>query len=134
MHIRDGAALLLHAEPAYTIAETRAGPFALLVSLSPEGNAYGTAYVDDGISSPPGPGTTLTFEVGSGQLRVKAEGTFDVEQKLREITVLGVNKKPTKVFLRGRAIKSWSFIEVAEELMISGVDGDLNRPLSVTWL
>ncbi|KAF7966062.1 hypothetical protein HWV62_40232 [Athelia sp. TMB] len=134
VHIRDGAALLLHADPAYTIAETRAGPFALLVSLSPNGDAYGTAYVDDGISSPPGPGTTLTFEVGSGQLRIKAEGSFGVEQKLREITILGVNKKPTKVFLRGRAIKSWSFIEVSEELMLTGVDGDLNRPLSVTWL
>ena len=48
MHIRDGSALLLHAAPAYTIHDTRAGPYSLLVSQAADGYAFGTAYLDDG--------------------------------------------------------------------------------------
>ncbi len=63
VHIRDGAALLLHSSPAYTVEETRQGPFSLLVSLSSAGEAFGTAFLDDGVSFPPGPSTTVTFNV-----------------------------------------------------------------------
>ena len=61
VHIGDNSALLLHQEPGYTTYETREGPYALLVSLNVAGTAFGTAYVDDGISFPPGPSLCLTF-------------------------------------------------------------------------
>src|ERR1700733_4006377 len=43
VHVRDGSAILLHAVPAYTIEETQQGPFSLLVSLSADSQAFGTA-------------------------------------------------------------------------------------------
>jgi hypothetical protein len=55
VHVRDGAAILLHAAPAYTVAETRRGPFELLVTQAADGVAMGEAYVDDGESVPPTP-------------------------------------------------------------------------------
>jgi alpha-glucosidase len=55
VHVRDGAAIPLHAAPACTVAETRRGPFELLVVQAPDGVAMGEAYVDNGESAPPTP-------------------------------------------------------------------------------
>lgn len=134
VHIRDGSAILLHAQPAYTIAETREGPYSLLISLSAEGQAFGTAYIDDGISSPPGPNKILTFTVAKGQARISVDGPFDVVPRLQQVTVLGVDRKPSKVFLQGKSIKDWKYIEKTEELIASDLDGDLNKSLSLVWL
>lgn len=60
VHIRSGSVILLHAEPAYTLTETREGPYALLVSLDGKGYAQGVAKVDDGISQP---GTLSPFSM-----------------------------------------------------------------------
>ncbi|EEB88561.1 hypothetical protein MPER_13542, partial [Moniliophthora perniciosa FA553] len=54
----------------YTIEETRQGPFSLLVSLSQSGDAFGSSYLDDGLSSPPGPNTTITFMVSNKELNI----------------------------------------------------------------
>jgi alpha-glucosidase (family GH31 glycosyl hydrolase) len=64
VHIQDNSALLLYQEPGYTIYEIREGFYSLLVSLNTAGTAFGTAYVDDGISFPPGPSRSLTFQAG----------------------------------------------------------------------
>ena len=66
VHIRDGSILLLHQEPAYTIYETREGPYSLLVSLNTAGTASGNAYVDDGESYPPGANRILNFSAWDG--------------------------------------------------------------------
>ena len=88
VHIRDSSALLLHQEPGYTIYETREGPYALLVSLNAAGTAFGTAYVDDCISFPPGPSRSLTFQVADGTLNIESKGEYAIQQKLETITVL----------------------------------------------
>ncbi|EIW75810.1 glycoside hydrolase family 31 protein [Coniophora puteana RWD-64-598 SS2] len=90
VHIRDGSALLLHAKPGYTINETRSGPYELLVSLDKGGNAFGTAYVDDGESSPPGDSRTLSFVAQGGALTISSQGGYDIQQKLESVTVLVV--------------------------------------------
>ncbi|EGN94287.1 glycoside hydrolase family 31 protein [Serpula lacrymans var. lacrymans S7.3] len=133
VHIRDHSALLLHAEPAYTIAETRAGPYALLISLDTAGTAFGNAYVDDGISSPPGPSTVLTFTVANGELNVKSEGAWAIEQMLEEITVLGVQAKPTEVTLGGAPVEGWTYDEGQEGLTFSNISVDLNESSMLAW-
>ncbi|KAJ7680118.1 glycosyl hydrolases family 31-domain-containing protein [Mycena rosella] len=97
VHIRDGAALLLHASPAYTVEETRQGPFALLVAQSPDGSAFGTAYIDDSLSDPPGPSTTVTFQASKDSVTITSKREFEVAQKLVQVTILGVETKPTSV-------------------------------------
>jgi alpha-glucosidase len=132
VHIRDGSAILLHAQPAYTIEETRQGPFSLLVSQSTGGQAFGTAFIDDGVSNPPGPSKTLSFLAEKGQLRIQAEGTFNIKQKLQDITVLGVSK-PTEVTFQGETVKNWIYLEARKKLVVRDINGDLNGPVSFVW-
>jgi alpha-glucosidase len=90
VHIRDSSALLIHANPQYTITQTQQTDYTLLVSQAKDGYAFGTAYLDDGISYPPGPNTTVTFAVSEGQIVIDSKGSYNVEQKLQNVTVLGM--------------------------------------------
>ena len=112
VHVRDGSAILLHSQPAYTIEETRQGPYSLLVSQAADGYAFGTAYIDDGETVPPTPNSTLTFKAREGELTVAHHGTFEIIQKLDTITVLGA-KRPASVKLNGALIKS-QYIEAQQ--------------------
>ena len=132
VHIRDRSAILLHAQPTYTIEQTRQGPFSLLVSLSADGQASGTAFVDDGVSNPPGPSTTLSFTGSEGQLMIQAKGTFDIKQPLQDITVLGV-KRPTKVMFQGETVKNWIHVEAQNKLVVRKINGDLNSLVVLEW-
>ena len=131
VHIRDGAAILLHEEPAYTIAQTREGPYSLLVAQAVDGYAFGTAYIDDGETVPPTPNSTLTFKAREGELTVAHHGTFEITQKLDTITVLGA-KRPASVKLNGALIKS-QYIEAQQKLVVQGLSIDLNNPIALTW-
>ncbi|KAG2343401.1 glycoside hydrolase family 31 protein [Suillus weaverae] len=132
VHIRDNSALLLHQEPGYTIYETREGPYSLLVSLNAAGTAFGTAYVDDGISFPPGPSRSLTFEAAEGTLKIASKGEYAILQKLETITVLGV-QMPTQVSFQGSLVKGWTYKEATEELVVLNTSVDLNGQATLVW-
>ena len=51
VHIRAGSVLLVHNKSAYTLTETKAGSYGLIVSLDDEGNAEGEAVIDDGLTN-----------------------------------------------------------------------------------
>ncbi|KII83963.1 glycoside hydrolase family 31 protein [Plicaturopsis crispa FD-325 SS-3] len=133
-HIRDSSAILTHAKPAYTIEETRQGPYSLLVSQASDGHAFGTAYIDDGVSNPPGPSKTLSFSVTTGQVKIAAKGAYDVKQKLQDITILGT-KSPTEVKVGGKSLSKdgWEYIEAQEKLVVKNVNLDLNDDTTVSW-
>ncbi len=145
VHIRDGSALLLHQSPAYTTTETRQGPFSLLVSLAADGYAFGTAYLDDGISYPPGPSTTLTIRTdvtsthaatnAEGEVSVRPEGTFSITSKLEQVTILGVGHKPGEVIVNGKEIggDGWEYLDAQQKLVVSNADADLNEGVTVSW-
>ncbi|KJA17650.1 glycoside hydrolase family 31 protein [Hypholoma sublateritium FD-334 SS-4] len=133
VHIRDGSAILLHAEPAYTIEETRQGPYSLLVSQTTQGLAHGTAYVDDGISSPPGPSRTLTFAATKNQVSITGAGGFHIASKLQDVTVLGVGVKPATVLLNGKRVGNWTYAAQQHELVAHTLSADLNQPLTLQW-
>ncbi|KAI9066533.1 glycoside hydrolase family 31 protein [Trametes sanguinea] len=134
VHIRDGSALLLHAQPVYTTTETRAGPYSLLVSQAADGYAFGTAYIDDGETVPPTPNTTLEFKARKGGLSISSRGNFDVKQKLETVTVLGAaTAKPREVKVNGKKVESWEFDEGLERLVVKDLNIDLNESTSLTW-
>lgn len=134
VHVRDGSAILLHAQPAYTVAETRQGPYSLLVSLTTDGYAFGTAYIDDGESLPPTPNTTVTFTAKKNELYIIAHGSFDVTQKLDTITVLGVGQNiPTSVTLQSKQHVDWEFSREKNRLSITGLDLDINANTTISW-
>ncbi|KAI0756205.1 glycosyl hydrolases family 31-domain-containing protein [Daedaleopsis nitida] len=136
VHVRDGAAILLHAQPGYTTTETRAGPYALLVALDKHGHASGTAYVDDGESVPPTPSTTLAFAARGGALSVSSVGNFAIAQKLDTITVLGVgSERPHAIKANGAAVKEGQveFDARVGKVVLKGLGLDLNKGVSVSW-
>jgi len=133
VHIRDGSAILLHARPGYTIEETRQGPFSLLVSQSANGRGSGSAYIDDGVSFPPGSSRTLTFSVTKGQVLIKGQGSFQVQQRLTEITVLGVSPKPKVVSLNGKKIEGWQYVAAQKKLVAQKLEANLNGPVTLQW-
>ncbi|KAJ7183712.1 glycosyl hydrolases family 31-domain-containing protein [Mycena filopes] len=132
VHVRDGAALLLHAAPAYTVEETRQGAFALLVTQAADGYAFGTTYLDDGISDPPGPSTTVTVHASKGSVKISSAGKFHVAQKLAEVTILGVTKKPAAVTVGGKAVKS-TYESAQQKVVLSGLSVDLNAGAAIAW-
>lgn len=134
VHIRDGSAILLHSKPAYTIAETRRGPYSLLISLSTSHEAAGTAYVDDGESIPPTPNKTLSFRASQRGASILSQGSFHIEQKLDSVTVLGITKKPGKVEVQGKPITNFGYDGVKGQLLIKNLNVDLNGQVSMQWL
>jgi len=136
VHIRDGSIFLLHSKPSYTITETSQGPYSLLVSLSPTLHAFGTAYIDDGESYPPGSHKTLTFTSTGGELRVSTNGSFHIDQKLELVTILGVPTRPrsVKVLVLGQEVKlsGWQYVSNLHKLVIE-VDIDFNESFLIKW-
>ncbi|KAJ4469268.1 glycoside hydrolase family 31 protein [Lentinula aciculospora] len=139
VHIRGSSALLLHANPGYTTAETREGPFTLLVSLESNNNsnrAFGTAYIDDGVTNPPTESRHLTFSSTADQLHISSRGNFTVRQKLQQITILGVTVKPTQVSVGETnvvGVDSWQFLPELQKLVVSDVSVDLNSAQTISW-
>ena len=134
LHVRDGAAILLHQQPAYTIAETRAGPYALLVHQAEDGYAFGTAYIDDGETVPPTPNTTLTITARRGALTLRSSGDYQIAEQLGEVTVLGVEPTdPQQVMINGALAVNWTFDSALDTLVIHGLNVNLNQDIDVMW-
>lgn len=134
LHIRDGSAILMHAQPAYTIEETRQGPYALLVSQAADGYAFGTAYVDDGETVPPTPNTTLMITARTGGISLYPSGNFHISEPLSNVTVLGVGKHaPGAVSINDEQVIGWNFDTALERLTIGGLNVDLSHSVEISW-
>ncbi|EIN04541.1 hypothetical protein PUNSTDRAFT_47500 [Punctularia strigosozonata HHB-11173 SS5] len=132
VHVRDGAAMLLHAEPGYTTTETREGPYELLVVLTADGHAQGEAYVDDGISVQPTPSKTVKFVASHGKLTVKPEGKYEIAPKLTRVTILGA-PHASSVEVGGKKAAHVSVDAGLQKVVVSGLELDLNRAQTITW-
>ena len=135
VHIRSGAALLLHPTPGYTTTETRASPLGLLISLDKDGHADGSAYLDDGESVPPTPNTTLTISARKGEVVVRPSGDYEIAQVLEKVVVLGAaSERPSFVSINGLVVKQWDFDVSLQRLVISGIEVGLHQsPVVITW-
>jgi alpha-glucosidase len=133
VHVRDGAAILLYANPAYTTFETSQGPFSLLVSQARDGSAFGSSYIDDGDSDPPGPSREVTIKASRNEVRIMGQGSFHVIQHLDEVMVLGVPSRPRSVYINGRDVYTWNYLEKQGKLVASGLAADLNSDVLLQW-
>ncbi|THH14082.1 hypothetical protein EW146_g6217 [Bondarzewia mesenterica] len=140
VHVRSGAAILLHAQPGYTTNETRQGPYSLLISLATDGSAYGTAYIDDGITLPEENGhgiasRTLKFVAHGNGVTVESTGAFKVVQSLAQVTVLGLPNAPRSVSADGKDVQrsAWQYDAGVQRLIISEQVIDLNDGSVIRW-
>ncbi|KAJ6553086.1 glycosyl hydrolases family 31-domain-containing protein [Mycena capillaripes] len=132
VHVRDGAAILLHQTPAYTVEETRHGDFSMLVTQSVDGHAFGTTFIDDGVSDPPGPSTIVTIQAGMDAVNISSSGAFHIVQKLAEVTILGVAQRPAAVLVGGQ-VKNFTYAASQQKLVVSELSVDLNLGTTIEW-
>lgn len=134
--VRSGATLLLHSQPGYTTRASAALPYALLVSLSREGNAYGTALVDDGETETT-QSRTLVFNSHDKTLEISTSGEdlFEIVQPIGVITILGIDRAPKRVRMDGMVIptRKWVFDSAVQRLVVSGLSIDLNGRCAISW-
>jgi alpha-glucosidase len=136
VHVRDGAAILLHKTPGYTIEETRQSEYTLLVHLSSDGDASGKAYLDNGESMPPTPYRELEFTASGGKVQIKTSGEYYVKNKLSEITVLVNGASASSlggVKVDEKKWETFSWDVGKGELVIKGLSLDLNLAKTISW-
>ena len=134
--VRSGAALLLHSQPGYTTRASAALPYALLVSLSRGGNAYGTAVVDDGETETTR-SRTLVFNAHDRALEISTsrEDLFEIVQPISVVTILGIDRAPKRVRMDGTVIptRKWVFDSAVQRLVVSGLSINLNGRCAISW-
>ncbi|KAG8862460.1 hypothetical protein FRB96_001531 [Tulasnella sp. 330] len=134
VHIRGGSAILCSTDPAYTIEDTRQGSYSFIVSLASNGGAFGTAYIDDGESYPPGQNRTLTFLATNGKVIVKSNGDYTVNQRLEIVTLLGITHKPSVMKVNGTPVGGWTYSVGQEKVVLSNAGWDLNEATTtLSW-
>lgn len=140
VHIRSGAVILLHSQPGYTTNETLQSPYTLFVSLSSDGSAFGSTYIDDGTTLPTEnvsvSNRTISFSVTDGTLTITSQGDWQVAQNLDTVTVLGVDGEPSAVSVGCMNLTSQSTYESGlQRLNVSSLGLDLNAegPTVLAW-
>ncbi|ORY27649.1 alpha-glucosidase precursor [Naematelia encephala] len=138
VHIRSGSVLLIHDQPGYTLTETREAGYGVLVVLDGKGYAQGVAKIDDGLSLPVTEQTCLTLTATNWScLNSTASGNYDIPQKLNSITILGLGSAPAdgSITFNGQSVDSTQveYKSKTQELVISGLNGDLNSNWQLKW-
>ncbi|KAK4462202.1 family 31 putative glycoside hydrolase [Cladorrhinum samala] len=98
-------------EPGMTTAEGRKNPWGLIAALDGKGQAKGSLYLDDGESLEPDEVTWVKFTATSTSLTVVPEGNYVDTNALRNATILGVPRVPSKVRLDGEDLDAayWTY-------------------------
>lgn len=67
------------------------------------------------------------FRAEKGKVYAYTTGQFTVQPKLEQITILGVDKKPTQVSFNGKTITNFSYEADKHRLVVTELEGDLNN-------
>jgi alpha-glucosidase len=65
-------------------------------------------------------------------VKISSAGKFHVAQKLAQVTVLGVAKKPTSVSVGGKAVK-FTYASAQQKVVLTGLSVDLNKGATIEW-
>jgi len=132
IHVQGGHIIPMQ-EPGYTIADTRANPFKLLVPLNSSNAASGSLYLDDGESVTNVQISLINYAAASGTLTStvtqSAYGTLPV---LNTVVVLGVAGPINKVTVNGGSISSFNF-STSNVLTISSLSLPMLKPFTISW-
>lgn len=136
VHMRSGSVFLLHRDPAYTIYETKQGPYSLLINLDSNGYATGCVKVDDGSSLPSTGTKSLTLTAENDTLTASAmalDGDYVIPQQLAEIVILGVEKAPSSITANGQMASNVTYDASLQRVTVGGLSVDLNSNFEVSW-
>ncbi|KAF2770213.1 putative alpha-glucosidase [Teratosphaeria nubilosa] len=117
-----GGSILPQQEALYTTAECRNSPWSLIAALSADGSATGEIYIDDGESITPNATMLVELTASNGTLYASSRGLFQDGNALANVTVLGVESKPTVVELNDMTLDSEvSYNDTSKVLSVKGL-------------
>lgn len=121
VYVRGGSVLPMQ-EPGYTTKESRQNPWKLLVALDKRGSASGEVYIDDGESLEPSKTLTVNFSVRKNGLSAKVKGNYKVAQPLANVTIVGVQSKPSGIKLNGKTVSGVTYDGSNKVAYITGLE------------
>jgi alpha-glucosidase len=105
VHIRGGVVLPLRVQSANTTAALRKKDFELVVAPNRSGKAYGSLYMDDGVSIQQQATLDATYIYSGKSLKVTSRGSYNVGGlKYLSVKILGVASAPRSANLNGRNV------------------------------
>ncbi|KAK9766714.1 hypothetical protein K7432_004020 [Basidiobolus ranarum] len=109
LHLRGGH-IITTQEPSITLTQSRKNPFGLLVALDEMDSAKGDLYLDDGESLQVGKEYSSIFYRATSR-GINSNGYFGYQSNgmLKNITILGLKKQPSKVVVNGRLLSTSQF-------------------------
>ncbi|KAG2214664.1 hypothetical protein INT46_005681 [Mucor plumbeus] len=130
IHIRGGA-IIPTKTPKYTVGETYATPYNLVIALDNKNQATGRLYIDDGESLNVKSSSDITFTYKNGQL--KASGKFDYKkaEKIGSITIIG--KAASKLQKAQIGKKSTKLTRGDNDVTLEGVSIDLTKSFNIQF-
>ncbi|KAL7272720.1 hypothetical protein RUND412_004462 [Rhizina undulata] len=133
LHVKGGSILPLRVESGMTTTETRSKGFELLVAPDANGAAYGTLYLDDGVSLEQKAVSNIKFVYSHTNLVAKGEFGFDAGVGLNKVSFLDV-EKPSAVIVNGRRVgdDKLSYNQVKKILTVE-VDLGLRKAFSISF-
>jgi len=132
IHVQGGHIIPMQ-EPGYTIADTRANPFKLLVALNANNAANGSVYLDDGETYTNAPYSLISFAAANGSLTsTVTQSNYGTLPVLNTVTVLGVTGPITKVTVNGATTTNFNYTS-ANVLTISSLSLAILKPFTITW-
>lgn len=128
VYIRGGY-IIPTQEPGMTTEESRNNPWGLLVALDKKGTAKGELYLDDGESLSPEAVTWVEFAATPTSLTVTPRGNYVDTNPLRNATVLGLTRGPSKMELNGAPLDStfWTYEADKAVLNLHGLNAKFEK-------
>lgn len=118
-----GGAVLPQQEPRYTTTESRNSPWSLIAALDAHGSATGQIYIDDGEHIKQEHTLIVDLTASNGTLYATARGTYEDKNCLANVTVLGVQSKPSRVAFNGQEVTNGvNYNGTSQVLSVKGLD------------
>jgi alpha-glucosidase len=131
VHIRGGA-IVPTKTPMYTVGETFATDYNIIIALDQKNRAEGRLYIDDGESVKVSAKSDIKFSYKNGQLKVSGEFGYAKAEKIGSITIIG--KQAAKLAsARVSRRKSIKLTHSKNAAVLENVSLDLNKPFTISF-
>lgn len=130
IHIRGGA-IIPTKTPKYTVGETYATPYKLIIALDSKDQATGKLYIDDGESLKVKSSSDITFTYKHGQLKASGKFGYKKAEKIGSITIIG--KGASKLQKAKVDKKSIKLARGHNDVTLEDVSIDLNKAFTIEF-
>ncbi|KAF1796868.1 glycoside hydrolase family 31 protein [Mucor lusitanicus] len=130
IHIRGGA-IVPTKTPKYTVGETFATPYNLVIALDKKGEASGRLYIDDGESLNVKSSSDITFTYKNGHLKASGKFGYKKAEKIGSITIIGKHASKLQKAQVGK--KTAKLTHGKNDVTLEGVSIDLSKSFSIEF-